>query len=128
MLPVQPAVPQLDVVKRSHSMGGNSECLGEACFKDGMRMGMLYDLAQQEAKIPITRVGVRWVRDETQSLLGGLAKTLGMGKERDRVVVNINWVVQCCIGLPDHLGPEFKSLGYEEVKVKWGPWKRMPFR
>ena len=58
MLSSKPAVKQLDVVKRTHTMGGAIECCGESYFKYGVRMGPLYDLAQEEVKRPITRVGV----------------------------------------------------------------------
>lgn len=128
MLPVHPAVKRLEVVKRSNEMGGSTECIGESYFEDGVRMGSLYDLAQGEAQWPITRVGVSWVRGEAQSELSGLARNLGLGKEKDKVLVNINWTMQCCSGGSDHLGPEFESLGYEGVNIKWGQQKDITFR
>jgi hypothetical protein len=128
MLPVQPAVKQLDVVSRRHAMGGDRECCGESHFKDGVRMGTLYDMAQDHVKRPITRVGVKWVIEENSGFLSVLSNSLGLGKEKCRVVMTINHTVQCCDDVPDQLGPEFKSLGYEEVKVEMGPIKYMPFR
>ena len=128
MLLVKPAIKQLDVVKLTHAMCGDTECCGEVYFKYGVRMGPLYDLVQEEVKRPTTGVGVKWVREETSGLLSGLAKPLGLGKERNRIVMTVNHTVQRCIGRPDRLGPEFKSLDYKKVEIKWGPTKYMPFR
>lgn len=67
------------------------------------------------------------MREETSGLLSGLAKTLDLGKEKNRIVMTVNHRVQCCVGRPDNLGPEFKSLSYKEVKIKWEPRQYMPF-
>ena len=128
MLPVQPAVKQLELLKFTDAMRGSTECRGQTHFKYGIRMGALYDLAQEQTNIPITGVGFKWERDDTFGLLSGLANAVGFGKEGHRVVMTVNHTVQCCFGGPDRLGPEFKSMGYERVEIKWGEEKALAFR
>ena len=54
MLPMQPPPKTLRVVKHSYSQGGESKAGGGIKFQDGVRMGTLYDLAQEAVAIPIS--------------------------------------------------------------------------
>lgn len=125
MLPVQPAVKRLEVIKYTSSMGGTFECNGEANFEEGVRMGVLYDLAQNETRRPITKVGVRWVPEDIPGSSNALETNLELCKEKSRVIMTIGFTAQCARGMPDSLGPQFKSLGDEEIDVKWGERRRM---
>jgi hypothetical protein len=54
MLPVKPAVKQLDVVKHTHPMGEIPSAVVKPISKMEYGWGHLYDLPQEELKRPIT--------------------------------------------------------------------------
>ena len=124
MLPVQPPIRTLELIKVTHAQIGDGQCSGEKVFEDGVRMGTLWDLVEDGVKKPITKFGIKWVGERRAGVVVDL---LGWTNETDgRVFVTLAWTMQCCCDMDNSLGEEFRSDGYEEVKIDVGKekWSR----
>jgi hypothetical protein len=125
MLPAQPPIRQLNIALRTHAMGGDSESSGKAVFEDGVRMGNMYDLALDQARVRITNVGFNWTTEESTGLLGSLAESVGLGCDQFALAMVVHHTIQCSRGGREPLAA-FRSEGYEEVKIEWGTEKYVP--
>ena len=124
MLPFQSPAQTLEVVKYTNSMGGDYKGTGQVYFKDGIRIGTLYDLAQREVARPHSGFGIKGHSldgSEGGGDVSGLARLWNylFGKSNHKVTMTVAWTVQCCVGRPGALGPEFKSHGYEDLKIRF---------
>jgi hypothetical protein len=122
MLPVQPPARTLEIVKYAYSMKGSWRRTGKLYFKDGARMGTLYDLAQKEVAIPLTGFSIKWHSlhgSENEDEVSGVQNYL-FGRSKNRVTMTVAWTEQGGIGRSEPLGPEFKSQAYEVLDIRLG--------
>ena len=145
MLVVQPPIVTLRVEEIVCGPGGYSERQGCLVVEDGLRMGVLYDLVQKRVGVPISGFWVRWRmfltnredRSEPKSMedegdgdseerseeAGDVQRECVQDEWRQGVTLVLQNTVQCCIGMPNTVGPEFESEDYEDTKVEFGEWR-----
>jgi hypothetical protein len=124
MLPAQPPTRTLELVKVTHMDGADGECSGERVFDDGVRMGTLWDLVQDQVVKPISRFGIKWVSENRyEDGVGRLNWEEKTNETDSRVITILEWTMQCCVDEEDDFGEEFRSEGYEEVKIDFGEEK-----
>ena len=140
MLVAQPPVTALNVKNLTHAMRGNSEREGRLEVEDGLRMGPLYDLVQKSVGVPISSFAVKWslfpegtegdfADSKDEGDRGNSRKSVDAPESRSKqeelrgdVTLLLHHTVQCCVGMPNTIGPKFKSEGYEDVEIKFGDW------
>lgn len=139
MLPAQPAATFLGVISTIHNDGGEDDSVGEVKFKEGVRMGALYDFAYKTAAEPISSFCMRWnmmtspdlrtSEDEDsdsdmplQILLNARDRKY---TEEDMITIRTNHTVQCCIGMKPDVGEEFRSEGFEDLIVEMTEMRRL---
>ncbi|KAF8850621.1 hypothetical protein BDZ45DRAFT_679679 [Acephala macrosclerotiorum] len=118
MLPVQPPPTTLDVDAITLARGGGQQSKGEVKFKDGVRMGTLYDYAQKTVSRPISSFWVEWkmfppINDDSDAPLQEEAAW----QPSPTVTMHIRHTVQCMLGMPSDVKPEFKSEAYEDLYI-----------
>jgi hypothetical protein len=118
MLVVQPPVKELVVVSYSAGMGGTFKSEGRVSAEEGVRMGMLYDLAYLKVRRPITSFGVVW------EMGNGDREEREDRREREVKMV-ISHTLQCRIGMPLRLGPEFQSEACKELDIAFSQGEKV---
>lgn len=118
MLPVQPPPTTLEVDAITSAMVGRRQSKGKVNFKDGVRMGTLYDYAQKTVSRPISSFWVEWkmfrpMNDDSDTPLQKEA----VWKPSPTVTMHTRHTVQCRKGMPSDIGPEFKSEGYQDLEI-----------
>ena len=128
MLVVQPAITRLEVVSMVHGMGGDAQRSGCLQLQDGLRMGLLYDLVQETIGEPISRFMMQWGMFQETKYEGGDVGHESVEQQdpkRERgsnITLVLHHVSQCCVDMPNELGPEFESEGFEKVEIEFGKW------
>jgi hypothetical protein len=130
MLPIQPPVRNFKVVKHLHFQMRNRVQKGQVTFKDGVRMGVLYDYAYETVRRPISSFSMKWQidpvvdeksRDGELECLGNLDNE-DEGEEKswlDEVVMTTHYTSQCSRGMADDVKKEMRSEEYEDVGLMW---------
>ena len=135
MYPVQPPATTLKVVKRTYYMRGHHYVRGSVDFPEGVKMGVLYDLVQENIWKPITCFAMEWHmfpvaedarRDDDgksdEESNGNVDSDVGKShSDRKCITLHISHTVQCVRGkIGGHgLGPEFISQAYEKVEIEF---------
>jgi hypothetical protein len=130
MLPIQPPVRTVKVVKHTHRRGGNSVQKGQVRFEDGVRMGALYDYAWKTVLRPISSFCMKWQIDPAldeesrDGELEGLGDLDDEDEEEeecvvDEVLMTIHYTVQCRMGMVGNVKREMRSEEFENVGLVW---------
>ncbi|PVH83800.1 hypothetical protein DL98DRAFT_512951 [Cadophora sp. DSE1049] len=136
MLPVQPPATIFEIRQAGHYQMGSYLKVGQVTFKDGVRMGTLYDWAQKTVATPISGFQMKWHmaapsedakvsfampadEPETPEELEKRAR----GRGPPKVTMRTRYTMQCCVDMEPDVGPEFVSEGYEDLKLSWGEEK-----
>jgi hypothetical protein len=152
MLVVQPPATLLEVTEQVHAMGGDSERVGTLTFKDGLTMGLLYDLIEQSVMRKGDSFWLEWhmfpdpkeyeaSKKNANSTTGALepeepmehpiqpakyTSENGDFHPRPSVAVYLFHIVSCCIIL-EHITPvRLESDAAEVVDINFTEWKHQP--
>ncbi len=134
MLPVQPPATIFEVVKIEHYQTGSFKEVGEVTFRDGVRMGTLYDLAQKTVAKPISSFEMKWQmfppldgepEDSGEDTPLHEVSKRARGEGPPKVTMRTNYTFQCSMGMRPDVGPEFVSKGYEELDIAFGNETRL---
>ncbi|KAH6682745.1 hypothetical protein B0J14DRAFT_646978 [Halenospora varia] len=109
MFPMQPPPRYLDVTKYCHGQMGDWTVCGEAHFPYGLRMAVLYDLAEEEVSTPITSFSITWHDRDSEKFEEDREKL------RETIGVVLHYTMQCCVDGWDERVTQ--SEGYEQVKI-----------
>jgi hypothetical protein len=96
MLLCQPPVHVLSIERNLYSMGGHRRYDGSIHFKDGVRMGLVYDRAYEVVRRPVSAFSMNWD-----------------GGKEDAVILITHFTQQCESELDDDVGREFCSEAFE---------------
>ena len=132
MLVAQPPRTSMRVFETIVGQAGESNRVGRLEIEKGLRMGTLYDLAQAAVAVPLTAFAVLWGVDLSEQAPGDYGtETVGRERggrdpkdmQRSEVIITLDLhnVQQCCVDEIE-LRSEFRSEGYEDVKVNFGEW------
>ena len=133
MLVAQPPRTALAIMDTSDGMGGVAKRTGRLEVEEGLKMGLLYDLVQASVGIPTTMFAVLWGvdRPEQEQANYGI-KTVRLGSDekypkdlmesKAGITLDLRNIQQCCVD-ESRLGPEFRSEGYEDVKIDYSEWE-----
>lgn len=122
MLVAQPPVHDLIVKIHAQEMiGAPNQSRGELKLNDGLRMGLLYDLVQDFLEHqPTGYFLINWFlsqqvsKDHDGEVVGS-----DDGNDKSYILIDLCHALQCRAGLKGRIGPEFKSLAYEPVSIKY---------
>ena len=136
MLPVQPPATIFEVRQASHYQMGSDLEVGQITFKDGLRMGTLYDWAQKTVATPISAFEMKWnMAPPSEDLEPSFSMPADdpetpedtekrkRGEGPPKATMRTSYTMQCCIGMDPDVGPEFVSEGFEDLKLLWGKKK-----
>lgn len=124
MLVIQPACTTLQVVQCILNDGDDKIRSREICFdaanRKGVRMGALYDLAEEwVCEIGSWRsFGCQWHMFRQETCFPSIRKALETGSLENRIAVMLYCNIQCDPNGPP-LRPEFRSLAFEKPCVEF---------
>ncbi|KAL2072039.1 hypothetical protein VTL71DRAFT_11382 [Oculimacula yallundae] len=129
MLVVQPPARTLEIVQCKSYPRGTWKKVGNVTFADGVRMGVLFDYAQNTVSSMNWWFCVQWhilnrVDEEHKnngaSIEENLDREIGLGDSK--VTLRTNYSFQCVKSCRKEYGPghRFRSEGYKELKVIFG--------